>query len=504
MLPTLIRRELLDNLMTFRFAAALFIMLLLVVANTAVLIKDYERRLADYNTAVKKHQQKLQERDIYSPGFAGVVLVRPPNPLSIFNVGLDKRLGSEIGIRPSGAPTLWEARMHGSANPLLNLLSSIALGFIFEVVLSLMALIFAYDALAGERERGTLRLVLTNAISRGHILLAKYISAMTCLLVPLIISLLFALILLTNSAAISLSADDFLRIGGIVLASIAYLSVFYLIGFLISAITHRTSTALMLAMFVWGFLVLVYPNMILATIKTSDVPQERAVSALNQMKQIWEQFDRERNRFLAADAFPGEDQLFNIKEPWGFGYDEYYENALTLFAEYDRQLNFQGIDEKYQPNVPHLQNYHRFLIPLTIRTADRVWLIRKEALVDTLVRQANFKRTLLKLSPVGIYDAATQAWTGTDLSGIRDFFDAARQYRKTVMTWFDDKDAFAAREWFLSDKREADWSTLPLFSFERRSVEINAKRALPDVLLLLLTSLVLFMGIFLLFVRSEV
>ena len=79
--------------------------------------------------------------------------------------------------------------MHGSANPLLNLLSSIALGFIFEVVLSLMALIFAYDALAGERERGTLRLVLTNAISRGHILLAKYISAMTCLLVPLIISL---------------------------------------------------------------------------------------------------------------------------------------------------------------------------------------------------------------------------------------------------------------------------------------------------------------------------
>ena len=31
MLTTLIRRELLDNLMTFRFAAAVFIMLLLVV-----------------------------------------------------------------------------------------------------------------------------------------------------------------------------------------------------------------------------------------------------------------------------------------------------------------------------------------------------------------------------------------------------------------------------------------------------------------------------------------
>lgn len=51
MLTTLIRRELLDklldNLMTFRFAAAVFITLVLVVANTAVLIKDYERRSAD-------------------------------------------------------------------------------------------------------------------------------------------------------------------------------------------------------------------------------------------------------------------------------------------------------------------------------------------------------------------------------------------------------------------------------------------------------------------------
>ena len=53
MLLTLVRRELLDNLMTFRFGAAVVILLLLVVANTVVLIKDYEGRLADYNTAVK-------------------------------------------------------------------------------------------------------------------------------------------------------------------------------------------------------------------------------------------------------------------------------------------------------------------------------------------------------------------------------------------------------------------------------------------------------------------
>ena len=59
---TLIRRELLDNLMTFRFAAAVFITMLLVVANTAVLIRDYEQRLESYNTAVKRISRKCRRR----------------------------------------------------------------------------------------------------------------------------------------------------------------------------------------------------------------------------------------------------------------------------------------------------------------------------------------------------------------------------------------------------------------------------------------------------------
>ena len=138
MLITLIRRELLDNLMTFRFAAAMFITLLLVVANTAVLIKDYERRLASYNTALKTHRQQLRETKTYSAG--NIVVDRPPNPLSIFNVGLDKRLGNEIWIYHAVVPTLWDAGMSGSDNPFLNIFNSIDIIFIFKVVLSLLPL----------------------------------------------------------------------------------------------------------------------------------------------------------------------------------------------------------------------------------------------------------------------------------------------------------------------------------------------------------------------------
>ena len=508
---TLIRRELLDNLMTFRFASAVFIMLLLVVANTFVLIKDYERRLAAYNVALKANNHQLRERKTYSGGPLDVA--RPPNPLSIFNVGLDKRLGNEIWISHSFVPTLWDARMHGTTNPLLNLFSSIDIVFIFEVVLSLMALIFAYDAIAGERERGTLRLVLTHPVSRGQILLAKYTSAMICLLVPVLISLFLALILLATSTTISLSIGDFLRIGGIVLSSIAYLSVFYLIGMLISAATRRTGTALMLAMFVWGFWVLVYPNVILAAIAPSHTSQSRMASAFGQIKRVWEEFDRERKDFLANDAVPGEDPHFGIvgEDPnfgtrggSGFNYEYWYKDTSVLEYHYGAGSNIEKLSEASEPQVPHARSYYRFLGPQVVDTAERAWLVRKLALEAIFVQPAIVDRILLRFSPVGMYDAATQAWTGTDLHGLRDFFETARRYRRTLIDYYYDKNAFGAQKWFSADKGAVDWDSLPQFSFQRSDVSVNAARALPDICLLLIINLVLFMGIFLVFQRSEV
>lgn len=511
MLNTLIRRELLDNLMTFRFAAAVFIMLLLVVANTAVLIEDYDQRLTAYNTAFKTIHEKLRERKTYSGG--PLEIVRPPNPLSIFNVGLDKRMGNEIWIHYGFIPTLWDAKMHGLTNPLLNLFSSIDIIFIFEVVLSLMALIFAYDALAGERERGTLRLVLTNPVSRGQILIAKYISAMICILVPMLVSLLLAVILLTTSATISINLDDFLRIVGIVLSSIAYLSVFYFIGMLISALTRRTGTALMLAMFVWGFCVLVYPNVILGAISQPNNSQTRSESAFNHIKQIWEEFDRERQQFLANHPISGEEPYFGLvgKSPHfgtyggsGFAYAYWYQDPSVLRYYYGAGSHIENLQEKSKPNVPHVQDYYSYLVPQSINTAERAWLVRKSALENIFVQPAMVDRILLRFSPVGIYDAATQAWAGTDLAGIRDFFDAARKYRRTLIDYYYDSKAFESQQWFSADEGAVNWDSLPQFSFQRSHITTNAARAFPDICLLLIINLVLFMVIFLVFQKSEV
>ena len=500
MLTTLIRRELLDNLMTFRFAAAVFIMLLLVVAMTAVLIKDYDRRLASYDTAVKKHQQEMLEKTTYSA--ARLTIDRPPNPLSIFNVGLDKRLGNALSVSYFFVPTLWDAWKHGANNPFLNLFSSIDLVFIFEGILSLLALVFAYDTLAGERERGTLRLVLTHSVRRGQVLFAKYISGMICLLIPLLVCILLVLIMLTTSASVFLSTDDFLRIGGVVFTSFVYLSLFYLIGMLISAATHRTGTALMLAMFVWGFLVLVYPNMILTAIKT-EPHSDTTISAYNQIKQIWEEFDRDRLQYLVNDPVPGEKYNFGLRGE-GYTFRGLHDYPSILKYYYVTGFHYKALKAESEPLVPHVQNYLRFFGPQVTNTAERMWLVRQPALDAFYTQPAKMERMLLKFSPVGLYDTATEAWTGTDLNALQDFFTAVQRHHQAVIDYYLDKKIFESRQWFVGAEGEIDWNLLPQFSFQRSDIGTNVKRALPDLCLLLMTNLVLFAIIFLIFVRSEV
>ncbi len=502
MLKTLIRRELLAHLLAYRFFVAMIVLLVLVIANTVVLIYDYERRLALYNNAVQSHYDKVVSTQTYSPLHLNVD--RPPNPLSLFNRGLDKRLGNTVRVHRAFVPTLWDAGLHGMDNPFLNLLSSIDLVVVFQVVLSLLALLFAYDAIAGEHEKGTLRLIMTTSASRGKILLAKYIGAMATLVAPLTISLILTQILISGSGSIVLSGDDWIRISGFYLTSIIYLSVFYLMGLLISATTRRTATALMSCMFAWMFLVLIYPNLILFAVNPKINPEEKGRTGFQELAQIWEQFDRERLHILKNDSLEGEHPRLNVG---GFGSTygpSFRSNPMTLRYLQEHHMSFSELSEESETTVPRAKAFFEHIEPLRIKTAERAWIVRQQALSRIFIRPVQRDRFLIRVSPASAYDLATEAWLGTNLDSLEHFFEVVQQYRQTLIGYFYDKEAFGSRQWFASDKGAVDWSDLPRFSYQRPDAWLAASQALPDLMLLLLINAMLFMGSYLIFVRQEI
>ena len=522
MLRTLIRQELLIHLMSARFFAAVVITLLLIVANTFVLIGAYEERLADYSQRETVNQEGIATTPTYS--VLKLKVQRPPNPLSLFSAGLETRFGSDIDIAFDSVPALSDPIAEvksdeeyqwtfnrvpslsspgaplGLKNPYLHLFSQIDIVFTFQIVLSLLSLLFAYDAIAGDWETGTLRLLLSHPVGRGNVLLAKYIAAMICLLLPVLMSLLLAMIQCSFAPSLQFNTEDFLRIGGIVLTTIVYLSVFYLIGLLISTTTRHAATSLMLCMFLWVVLVLVYPNWSrFALNPIGDIGVEKR-SAEQQIAQIREEADRERDRFLASSPLKGDPPIFFDT----FTGTDFFKGGGWYLGDFPRVNIEIELKNTVDPLVTYLRRYYEFAATLQIQNAEKVYLVGEQLVARTSRRQARWDERLMKLSPASLYTFATAAWAGTDLDSMTDYIRAAQTYRRTLINAFHERDAFASLQWFSTNQGDIDWSILPHFHYARADVGINAQRALPELFLLLCINIVLFMATFLVFIKVEV
>ncbi|MEW6752703.1 MAG: ABC transporter permease subunit, partial [Candidatus Latescibacterota bacterium] len=82
---------------------------------------------------------------------------------------------------------------------------------IVKLVFSFLCIAIAYDDISGECERGTLRLVLANSISRGRVLAAKYAANLTVLLAALGVGAAVSLLILSLSGAVPLTWTLLLR-----------------------------------------------------------------------------------------------------------------------------------------------------------------------------------------------------------------------------------------------------------------------------------------------------
>ena len=137
----------------------------------------------------------------------------------------------------------------------------IDLTFIVTILVSLMALILSYDAVCGEKEDGTLKLMLANGLSRSKIILGKFAGGMLTLLGPFLLSVAAGMLIILLHPRVTWTGSDWGALGLIVLGAALYIAVFYLIGILISSIHRSSSSSIMTSLFVWVLLVLVVPNL---------------------------------------------------------------------------------------------------------------------------------------------------------------------------------------------------------------------------------------------------
>ena len=260
MLMTLIQKEMMHHILSVRFVALLLMCLLLIPFTLTISYRHYRQSLVDYQESVKLaniEETTMNPKKDLEPELEVSKIFLKPTPLSVFANGLGDALPSYLGMTRNGitqgAPTL-------VSDSLSYLLGHLDFLFIVGTVFSLLALLFTFDAVAGEREAGTLRITLANSLPRDLFLWSKLIGGYLVFVVPFLVSFLFGLLVLVWQGFPLGEPEIFPRVLSLTLASLLYIAVFFAIGTVISTYLDNSKTALIVAFTVWVFAVLITPR----------------------------------------------------------------------------------------------------------------------------------------------------------------------------------------------------------------------------------------------------
>ena len=474
----LTKRELYDHLNSLRFAFTTVLLVTLMLINAVAYLDAHKTRSQTHRKKVSASLDKMRANadNLYTLLIEGPGdLYKKPSSLSFCASGGEafipesaqgKRAGWSIGFSDVSIRGIWRMNYPHSNPNLWDLMpdaTDVDWGNIISIVLSLVAILFTFDAISSEKEHGTLRLVLSNSISRGTLLGSKFFAAFLTISVPFLIAALLNLFLLYTSGSISLGPNEWGRLGAIVCIAFVYVSIFLALGLLVSSRANHSSTSLTILLLIWTVWIVLIPSTLGSLASGLQPPLTR------------EGLDARR-----MDVFA----ILRAEDGTGF-------------------------------NIPSLPSRE---IPATKGTLSWAELITEEATtnerlneehVNAQIAQIQRARSVTRVSPASSVRYAIESLAGTGFTRHVQFLKQVRRYADAFRAFLVETDradpesphAIGPKEG--TSVKPVRFESIPKFE-DRSSFRGTYAAAATDILLLLLFSLVLFASAFLSFLRVDV
>ena len=473
MTSQIVRKEILAKLLSLRFILVLLLILLLFVASGFVFVHKYRQQMDDYWKETNKNLSDLRKQasQLYELAFYKQAIWRKPKPLTLCAEGFEKSLPNHFNFNIFD---MHFPEVKSRSNFILPRFNDIEWVFIISLVLSFVALLLTYDSICGEREAGTLRLMLAGSIARHKVLMGKYAGAMLTLGIPLLLGLLVNLIIVLLTDVVDIGVSDWLRILGIVLLSFTYLSIFVLLGLVVSSRTAHSANSMVILLLVWVGLVILIPSF------------GRIIS--NTFHKLPTRLELQRR---SREAF---DQIYKDVAAEKFG-----KNAGNYNSN---------------PNSPSINPPARArLFNAVTDSQNRLF----EEYHNHMMAQARSGRNFTRISPAVIYQRALEAIAGTGINRCTNLYQQIKRYQGGFKEYIRSKDQedpdslhlifdskSAAKDWGTMSNKPVSFDTMPKFQEQDPPVTESLKWAIWDIGLLALFNLVFFTAAFVSFLRYDV
>lgn len=488
MFTILVEKELKAILQSPKFVATFGVCSLLILLSVFIGIQEYHASVDQYETATQLVDQSLAEATSF---FAmDNTVYRKPSPMQIFVSGVSFDVGrlSKISSRED---VKLEQSLY-SESPLFAVFRFVDFTFIVQVVLSLFAILFTFDAINGERERGTLKLALSNAIPRGQYLFAKFVGSWLGLTIPLLIPILIGVLLLMV-LNVPMTGDDWAKLVALIGVSILYFTFFIALSLLVSSLTKRSSVSFLVLLVVWIMLVLIVPRgatmaagqlVSVPTVAENESQKDRFRTDQQQLIREWRQ-EAWKNRFSALEGASREERRAYYdanKDAWDQEDRDVREEMELSVTEFNRKLN--------------------------------------EDLRNAKLEQERLAFILSRFSPSSAYQLTAMNLGGTNTSIKKRYEDQMFAYRESFSSYLKTKQEEERAErrrqarqsasggrmiMFLGSGGEAvDTSDMPKFVDPVESLSAVLKPSMIDFGLLSVFTVLAFAGAFVAFIRYDI
>jgi ABC-type transport system involved in multi-copper enzyme maturation permease subunit len=223
----------------------------------------------------KQYINNIEEHSYKTTDPNEILIKKQPSVLSIYISGTQELMDRTfIFNRDVYEPMELSAGIN--LNIFRQLFPTLDFLYLVKMLFSLLALILSFDLICGEKNEGTLKLILTNTVSKGEIIFGKLIANYILLIFPILIVFILNIVLLGISSKVELKSDDYFRLFIILLFSFIYLGGFLSIGILVSSLSSSSQNSLIVCFIVWIVLLIIIPTTSsLISKNVSEIPNER-------------------------------------------------------------------------------------------------------------------------------------------------------------------------------------------------------------------------------------
>ena len=467
MLKDIIKKEILETITSAKFVFTFLLCAILILLSVYTGVTTYRADRKEFSAAVALNKKNLESQPSYQAlAGLGTKINKPPQVLGAIASGVDEAVGRVASVNIAYDPNLVDSKYE--SNPVFSVFGALDLTFIVKIVLSLFAILFTYDAIVGEKERGTLKLTLSNRVPRDKLILGKVIGGFISLLIPLIIPLVLGLILILVYPDVALSGDDWARLLLMFLVFLLYLSVFFTLGLLVSARTNKSSTSFLVLLFIWVTFVTVIPKLsVMTAAQLNPIPSVHEITAKKDafLQQIQGGAQKKVMDWMKENTpKEGEDQ-----KP--------FQDKFKKFLEEFQQESTSKIDENNA-------------------ALERDYQARKRS-------QQNLAINLSRISPASALTFSTMSLARTGIDEHERFLASIRTYKPIFTKWANSR-MMQNINFQTGEQAKVVLDDMPQHQFEPEGLSQSLSRAFPDFGLMLFLIIVFFAGAYVSFLKYDV